>query len=81
MNKVVVITGASAGVGRATAEEFARNGYDVALLARDPERLERVAAELRSTQGVRTASRHVPTTLSRRPRRRRKTRWGRLTSG
>ena len=32
MPKIVVVTGASAGVGRATVEEFARQGYDVALL-------------------------------------------------
>src|SRR4051794_8954393 len=32
--RVVVITGASAGVGRATAVEFARRGCRVALLAR-----------------------------------------------
>src|SRR5437867_2091560 len=31
---VVVITGASAGVGRAAAREFAGRGYDVGLLAR-----------------------------------------------
>ncbi len=41
MSKIVVVTGASAGVGRATVEEFAKQGYDVALLARDPDRLER----------------------------------------
>ena len=46
MRKIVVITGAGAGIGRATATEFARNGCDVALLSRDPERLERAAAEL-----------------------------------
>jgi short-subunit dehydrogenase len=51
MPKVVVITGAGAGVGRATATEFARNGCDVALLSRDPERLERAAAELRAFGG------------------------------
>ena len=47
MNKVIVITGAGAGVGLATATEFARNGCDVALLSRDHERLETAAAELR----------------------------------
>ncbi len=47
MGKIVVITGAGAGVGRATATEFARNGCDVALLSRDQDRLERAAAELR----------------------------------
>jgi len=43
---VVAITGASAGVGRACVREFARRGYDVALLARDPDRLEAAAAEV-----------------------------------
>ena len=47
MGKVVVITGAGAGVGRATVTEFARNGCDVALLSRDPERLESAALEAR----------------------------------
>jgi short-subunit dehydrogenase len=32
--KVVVITGASAGVGRATVREFAKQGADIALIAR-----------------------------------------------
>jgi len=47
MSKVVVITGAGAGVGRAAATEFARNGCDVALLSRDKDRLEHAATELR----------------------------------
>ncbi|HEY3699993.1 MAG TPA: SDR family oxidoreductase [Spongiibacteraceae bacterium] len=37
---IVVITGASAGIGRATAQEFARNGWRVALLARSREGLD-----------------------------------------
>jgi NAD(P)-dependent dehydrogenase (short-subunit alcohol dehydrogenase family) len=49
---IVVVTGASAGVGRATALEFARRGWDVAILARNLERLERVAALIRG-HGVR----------------------------
>lgn len=47
-NKVVVITGASAGVGRAAAREFARSGADVALLARNAEALDNARAEVES---------------------------------
>jgi len=47
MAKIAVITGAGAGVGRATADMFAEAGYDVALLSRDPDRLERAADEAR----------------------------------
>ena len=43
---VVAITGASAGVGRATSRAFARAGYDVALMAREPTRLAEAAAEV-----------------------------------
>lgn len=49
----VVITGGSAGVGRAVAEAFAQHGHDVALIARDPARLERAANELAGRYGVR----------------------------
>ena len=38
--KVVVVTGASAGVGRAIAREFAAHGASVALLARSRDGLE-----------------------------------------
>ncbi|HEY3845740.1 MAG TPA: SDR family oxidoreductase [Acetobacteraceae bacterium] len=46
MAKVVAITGASAGVGRAAAVEFARCGCDVGLIARNAARLEQTADEL-----------------------------------
>ncbi|HET7266716.1 MAG TPA: SDR family oxidoreductase [Oleiagrimonas sp.] len=49
--QVVVITGASAGVGRATAQAFARDGASVALLARDNAALEGAAAEVRQLGG------------------------------
>jgi short-subunit dehydrogenase len=42
---VVVITGASAGVGRAATRAFARRGDTLALIARDPQRLEATRAE------------------------------------
>jgi NAD(P)-dependent dehydrogenase (short-subunit alcohol dehydrogenase family) len=47
-----VITGASSGVGRAIARAFAREGADVALLARNPDGLNAAAEEARAC-GVR----------------------------
>ncbi|MGH8165063.1 MAG: SDR family oxidoreductase, partial [Rhodanobacteraceae bacterium] len=50
-NKVVVITGASAGVGRATALAFAKQGAHVALVARGEEALESARREIELAGG------------------------------
>lgn len=50
-SKVVVITGASGGVGRATAWEFAKQGAKIALLARDGQQLEATKKEVESYGG------------------------------
>jgi len=44
--KVAVVTGGTAGVGRATARELARRGYDVAVLARGQDGLDATLAEI-----------------------------------
>ncbi|PSH03602.1 MAG: short-chain dehydrogenase [Acidobacteria bacterium] len=49
--EVVVITGASAGVGRATAREFARHGAWVGLIARGRDGLEAASREVEALGG------------------------------
>ncbi|AQS71293.1 SDR family oxidoreductase [Streptomyces pactum] len=50
-SEVVVVTGATGGVGRATARAFGARGSSVALLARGEHALERAAAEVREGGG------------------------------
>ena len=49
MSGIVWITGASSGIGRASALEFARRGYRVAATARRGEELDRLAEEAGSS--------------------------------
>ena len=43
-NKTIIITGAGSGIGKATAELFLKNNYNVALIGRNLKNLEKVAA-------------------------------------
>lgn len=51
VSDIVVVTGASAGVGRATVRAFARRGASLALLARDPERLDAAVKDAEAAGG------------------------------
>ena len=51
--QVVVITGASAGVGRATVREFAKHGAAIGLMARGRDGLEAAKREVEQAGGDR----------------------------
>ena len=50
-NKVVVVTGASSGMGKVIVEEFAKEGANVVAVARRMERLEELAESLKDAPG------------------------------
>lgn len=50
-NKVVVVTGASSGIGEAMAREYAKMGAKVVMAARREEELRRIASEIESSGG------------------------------
>ena len=58
MPSVIVITGASSGVGRAAAEQLAARGEEVVLVGRDPDRLAAAAEAVRVAGGGREPGRH-----------------------
>ena len=53
LRPITLITGASSGIGRELACVFARNGHDLALVARRKERLEELAGEIEAAHGRR----------------------------
>jgi len=55
MAKIALITGATAGIGEATAEVFAREGYNLILTGRRLERLDKLAARLNKKYNVEVA--------------------------
>jgi NAD(P)-dependent dehydrogenase (short-subunit alcohol dehydrogenase family) len=46
VGKTVVVSGATSGIGRASAQQFAQLGADVVILARNPKKAEQVEADL-----------------------------------
>ncbi len=49
---IALITGATAGIGKATAELFAKNGYNIIITGRRKERLDDFSAHLKTTYKV-----------------------------
>ncbi len=50
-NKTLIITGASQGIGEATARLFAKLGANVALIARSKEKIEKISDDINSNGG------------------------------
>ena len=50
-NKIIVVTGASSGIGEAMAREYAKAGAKVMMAARREEELKRIAAEITAAGG------------------------------
>jgi 3-hydroxy acid dehydrogenase/malonic semialdehyde reductase len=56
MNRIIMITGATAGFGWSTAVKFARNGFDVIITGRRKERLDELEKELLSFGKIKVLS-------------------------
>jgi 3-hydroxy acid dehydrogenase/malonic semialdehyde reductase len=51
---IALITGATSGLGKATAEIFAKNSYDIIITGRRKDRLDALEATLKKTYGIKT---------------------------
>jgi len=56
MSKIILVTGASSGFGKAIATKFAAGGWNVILTARRKEKLDELAKALEANYGVKTLS-------------------------
>ncbi|MCE3278884.1 MAG: short-chain alcohol dehydrogenase [Bacteroidetes bacterium] len=55
---IAFITGATAGIGKATASLFAKNGYDIIITGRRQDRLDAVSAELSKAYNIKVLALH-----------------------
>ena len=56
MSKIILVTGASSGFGKAIATKFAAGGWNVILTARRKEKLDELTKALETTYGIKTLS-------------------------
>jgi 3-hydroxy acid dehydrogenase/malonic semialdehyde reductase len=56
MSKIILVTGASSGFGKAIATKFAAGGWNVILTARRKEKLDELAKALEAKYGIKTLS-------------------------
>ncbi len=56
LRKIALITGATSGIGKATAIQFAKNGYDIIITGRRKKRLNDIALKIKEKYGVEVVS-------------------------
>jgi 3-hydroxy acid dehydrogenase / malonic semialdehyde reductase len=56
MNRTIMVTGATSGFGKAIAEKFAKNGFNLIITGRRDDRLKELEAELKSNKGIKILS-------------------------
>lgn len=54
MNKIILVTGATSGFGKAIAEKFAANNWNVIITGRRKDRLEAIASNLKKSYNINT---------------------------